>query len=60
MEKTKQTSVHLEPIHSKYLDLMSVITGMNKSQLIRDMIDNDMSANKDIVKTYEKILFKTL
>ncbi|WP_286231116.1 hypothetical protein [Neobacillus mesonae] len=60
MEKTKKTSVYLEPIHFKYLDLMSVITGLNKSQLIRDMIDNGMSANKEIIKTYEQLLFKTL
>jgi len=25
-----------------------------------DFIDNDMEQNRDIVKTYEKILFKTL
>jgi hypothetical protein len=57
MEKTKQTSVHLEEIHIKYLSLMSIITGLNKSQLIRDMIDNDMEQNKEIIKTYEKILY---
>jgi hypothetical protein len=57
MEKTKNNSVYLEDVHMKYLALMSVITGLNKSQLIRDMIDNDMSANKELVKEYEKILF---
>jgi predicted DNA-binding protein len=60
MEKTKQTSVYLEDVHSKYLDIMSLNTGLNKSQLIRDMIDNDIEQNKDSVKKYEKILFKTL
>lgn len=57
MEKTKQTSVHLEQIHIKYLDLMSVITGLNKSEIIRTLIDDDMLANKEICRTYEKILF---
>ncbi|MEW5553193.1 hypothetical protein ABGT22_25385 [Peribacillus frigoritolerans] len=57
MEKTKQTSVHLEEIHIKYLSLMSLITGLNKSQLIRDIIDNDMEQNKEIIKTYEAFLY---
>jgi hypothetical protein len=57
MEKTKINSVYLEDVHMKYLALMSVIMGLNKSQLIRDMIDNDMSANKELVKEYEKILY---
>jgi hypothetical protein len=35
MEKTKINSVYLEDVHMKYLALMSVIMGLNKSQLIR-------------------------
>lgn len=60
MEKTRQTSVHLDPVHIKYLDLMSVITGLNKSQLIRELLDSDMEQNKEMIKPYEQILFKTL
>ncbi|WP_246939620.1 hypothetical protein [Bacillus pinisoli] len=60
MEKTKQTSVHLEPLHIKYLDLMSVFTGLNKSQLIRELLDSDMEQNKEKIRPYEQLLFKTL
>jgi len=60
MEKTKQTSVHLEDVHIKYLALMSVISGLNKSEYIRSLIDDDMLANEEICKTYENILHKTL
>ncbi|WP_176547148.1 hypothetical protein [Bacillus sp. AFS053548] len=57
MEKTKQTSIHLEEIHIKYLSLMSVISGLNKSQYLRELLDSDMLENEEIVKTYEKILY---
>jgi hypothetical protein len=57
MEKTKNTSVYLEDVHIKYLSLMSAFTGLNKSQLIRDMVDNDMRENQEFVKTFEKILY---
>jgi hypothetical protein len=57
LEKTKNTSVYLEDLHIKYLALMSAFTGLNKSQLIRDMIDNDMINNEEFVKTFEKIIY---
>lgn len=57
MEKTKQTSVHLEEIHIRYLALMSVISGLNKSEYIRSLLDDDMRENKETVKTFEKILY---
>lgn len=57
MEKTKKTSVYLEPIHFKYLDLMSVLTGLNKSSIIRTLLDNEMLANEEIVKKYEGLLY---
>lgn len=57
MEKTKQTSVHLEEVHIKYLALMSVIEGVNKSEYIRTLLDDDMLANEEICKQYEKILY---
>lgn len=57
MEKTKNTSVYLESVHIKYLALMSVLSGLNKSELIREMLDRDMAENADICKEYEKILY---
>jgi hypothetical protein len=57
MDKTKQTSVHLEDVHIKYLALMSVISGLNKSQLVREMLDRDLAENAEIVKQFEKILY---
>jgi hypothetical protein len=58
MEKTKPSCVYLEETQMRYLSLLSVITGLNKSQLLRDMIDNDMAQNEELVKTYEKILYR--
>lgn len=57
MEKTKINSVYLEDVHMKYLALMSVVSGLNKSQLIREMLDRDMAENAEIVKQFEKILY---
>ncbi|MGG1396907.1 hypothetical protein ABE288_03530 [Bacillus salipaludis] len=57
MEKTKNTSVYLEPIHIKYLALMCVISGLNKSEYIRSLLDDDMAENAEIVKQFEKILY---
>lgn len=58
MEKTRNTSVYIEEVHIKYLTLLSANTGLSKSQLIRDMLDNDMQQNEEFVKTFEKILYK--
>jgi hypothetical protein len=57
MEKTRNTSVYLEDVHIKYLALMSVLSGLNKSEYLRTVLDDDMKANEDICKEYEKILY---
>lgn len=57
MEKTKPTCVYIEEVHLRYLALMSVISGLNKSQYLRTLIDDDMEQNAEIVKQYEKILY---
>ena len=57
MEKTKITSVYLEEVHIKYLTLISVANGLNKSEYIRTLIDDDMFENEDFVKQFEKIIF---
>lgn len=57
MEKTKNTSVYLEEVHTKYIALMSVMTGFNKSEYIRYLIEEDMLENEEIVVEFEKLLF---
>jgi hypothetical protein len=55
--KTKNTSIYLDPSQIRYLKLLSMIEGMTMSQLIREMLDRDMQANKEICKQHEQILF---
>ncbi|MBU8768766.1 hypothetical protein [Cytobacillus oceanisediminis] len=57
MEKVKNSSVYLEEVHLKYLALMSIISGLNKSEYLRSLIDDDMLKNEDIVKQFEKLLY---
>lgn len=58
MEKTKQTCVYLEEVHINYLKIESIRTGLSMSQLLRDMVDNDMLANETTVKNYETIIYR--
>lgn len=57
LEKVKNSSVYLEEVHLKYLALMSIISGLNKSEYLRSLIDDDMLKNEDIVKQFEKLLY---
>lgn len=57
MEKTKNTSVYLTDTEIKYLALMSVISGLNKSEYVRSLLEDDMLVNSEIVKQFEKILY---
>jgi predicted CopG family antitoxin len=55
--ETRNTSIYLEPSQIRYLKLLSMIGNMSMSELIREMLDRDMQANKEICKQHEKILF---
>lgn len=57
MEKTKNTSVYLEEVHIRYLALMCVISGLNKSEYMRSILDDDMAENAEVVKEFQKLLF---
>lgn len=57
MEKTKNTSIYLEEAHIRYLALMSIISGLNKSEYIRTLLDDDMLENAELVKEFQKLLF---
>lgn len=57
MGSTKNTSVYLENDQINYLALMSIISGLNKSQYIRQLLDEDMLENEEIVRAFENILF---
>jgi hypothetical protein len=37
---------------------MSVVSGLSKSQIIREMLDRDMEENEELVKEFQKILFQ--
>lgn len=58
MEKTKNTSVYLEEVHIRYLALMSVISGLNKSEYLRSILDDDMAENAEVVKEFQNPCFK--
>lgn len=56
-EKSKATCVHLEEVHLRYLALMAILSGLNKSQYLRTLVDDDMNENSEICKQYSQILF---
>jgi hypothetical protein len=60
MEKTKQTCVYLEAIHFEYLAMMQYLTGLNRSQIIRDALDNEISQNQEVIKEFKVLYNKVL
>lgn len=57
MEKTKQTSVHLEECQIRYLKLQAMLNNLSVSEYLRSIVDEDMEANSELCKENEKILF---
>lgn len=58
MEKTKNTSVYLEDSQIRYVALMAFRSNFNKSEYIRSLIEDDMERNCEVVKQFEKLIFK--
>ena len=57
MEKTKHVSVYLEDCQIRYLKLQAMLNNLNVSEYLRSILDEEMEANSDLCKQYEKILF---
>lgn len=58
MEKTKNMSVYLEESQIRYLKLVSMMHGLNSSEYLRTLIDDDMCENEEICRQFETIIFK--
>lgn len=45
----------IELKHDKYLDIMSAITVMNRSELIQDMIEDDMQKHYELIQKHKEL-----
>jgi hypothetical protein len=45
----------LELKHDKYLDFMVFMTGLNRSQLVQDIIESDIEKNYELIQKHKDL-----